>query len=138
MGDVSNSLAESGYFLQSLAWQQATVGPDMVLCCYELYHWQGRGPTPSKVTLSLLVTHVSDATNEKLQQTKHTRGPAAPSQSICRTLGLHRITELLRIVILVNTVFVSLSFEAAINNQCWGRNMRIVKFVGIIIIPLIC
>jgi len=52
--------------------------------------------------------------------------------------GLHRITELPRIVDLVNIVFVSLSFEAAINNQCWGRNMRIVKFVGIIIIPLIC
>ena len=72
MGDVSNSLAESWYFLQSLAWQQAPVGPDMVVCCYELYHWQGRGPTPTKVTLSLLVILVSDATNEKLQQTKHT------------------------------------------------------------------
>ena len=87
MGDVSNSLAESWYFLQSLAWQQAPVGPDMVVCCYELYHWQGRGPTPTKVTLSLLVILVSDATNEKLQQTKHHRDPAAPSQSICRTMG---------------------------------------------------
>ena len=125
------------YFSAELSWQPAVVGPDMVLCCYELYHWQGRGPTPTKVTLSLLVTHVSDATNEKLQQTKHTQ-ILQLHHNIYWTTGLHRITELQRIMNLVNTVFVSFSFEATINNHCWGRNMRIVKFVGIIIIPLIC
>ena len=84
MGDVSNSLAESWYFSAELPWQPAVVGPDMVLCCYELYHWQERGPTPTKVTLSLLVTRrqvMQLMRNYNKQNTlRPLRDPSAQSQ----------------------------------------------------------